>query len=297
MRVIVLLNSAAGANGRPAPAEIVRLLAHAGVAAEVRSVPGSRLSDEAARAQAERPDALVAAGGDGTISTLAARLIDSPVPLGILPVGTLNHFAKDLGLPLDLAAAARVIAAGNIRRIDIGEVNGHTFVNNSSIGLYPRIVTHRDEQRQRLVRGKWLAMAFAIVAVFRRYPMLHAVLETDGAVLPRVTPFVFIGNNAYNMNLLAMGARPRLDGGVLGLYCANRTGRFGLLRLMFRSLLGRLNQARDFDVLSPQRVRIDTRRKSLRVALDGEVLTLVPPLHYRILPGRLRVLAPGRSPT
>jgi diacylglycerol kinase family enzyme len=292
MRAIVMLNSAAGVRQSPTPQEIMRVLLAAGVSADVRAHPGETLAGATREALLENPDVLVAAGGDGTVSTVAAKLMGSSVPLGILPVGTLNHFARDVRIPLDLATAARVIAKGVIRQVDIAEVNGHCFINNSSIGLYPHMVIHRDQQRQRLGRGKWLAMALAVVAIFRRYPVVKVILETDGSVLSRVTPFVFIGNNHYHMNLLAMGARPRLDGGELGIYSANRTGRFGLLRLMFRALVGRLNQARDFDILSSRQVRIDTRRRSLRVALDGEVLTLVPPLNYRIHPKQLRVLAP-----
>ena len=127
-------------------------------------------------------------------------------------------------------------------------------------------------------------MFFAALAVFRRYPLIQVVLKSAGQVFPRITPFVFIGNNRYQVNLLALGARPRLDGGELSVYFANRTGRFGLLRLMLRALLGRLDQAKDFDILLTHEVRIDTPKRSIHVAMDGEVRTMTPPLNYQILP-------------
>src|SRR5687767_9480857 len=139
MNVIVLTNPAAGAKA-DAIHELERALADAGVSAEIKQVPGDQIANAARDAMKQNVDALVAAGGDGTWSALAGALAGSDMPLGILPTGTLNHFAKDLGLPLDLAAAARVIAERNIRRVDVADLNGRVFINNSSIGIYPHIV-------------------------------------------------------------------------------------------------------------------------------------------------------------
>jgi diacylglycerol kinase family enzyme len=255
-------------------------------------VSGSRMSAEAKRAVAEAPDAVVAAGGDGTVSCVANAAADSPVPLGVLPTGTLNHFARDLGVPLPLEDAARVIAARNVRRVDIAEVNGRRFINNSSIGIYAHIIRKREELRQRLGRGKWVALFLACLAVFRRYPTVRVRIDVGDKSAVDTTPFVFVGNNRYEINLTQLGRRPRLDGGELSVYFSHRTGRFGLLRLAVRALLGKLEQAKDFESLSVQEVWIETRRRELRVALDGEVVRMTPPLHYRIHPGALNVLAP-----
>jgi diacylglycerol kinase family enzyme len=291
MRVIVLLNARAGATPSPGEDEIRGAFAAAGAEADIRSIPADSITAAARQAATEAPDAVVAAGGDGTVSAVAAALIGSTVPLGVLPSGTLNHFAKDLALPSDLRAAVAAIVAGRARSVDVAEVNGIPFINNSSIGLYPHIVAHRDEQRQRLGRNKWLAMFFAICAIFTRYPLMDVVLRTEsGEAFRGVTPFVFIGNNRYAMDLLAMGARPRLDRGELSVYFSRRKGRFSLVRIMLRGLLGRLDQARDFDTHVAREVRIETRKHSVRVAFDGEVRSLTPPLCYRIHAGALRVL-------
>jgi diacylglycerol kinase family enzyme len=208
-------------------------------------------------------------------------------------LGTLNHFAKDLHIPLDLDAAARVLLDGREARVDVGEVEGRIFLNNSSLGLYPSIVRHREKQQERLGRGKWPAFVWATLTVLKRYPFLNVRLSTDDQRLIRRTPFVFVGNNEYQMESFDIGARSCIDAGHLSLYVAHRTGRLGLLRLAWRALFGGLRDAEDFDALCTKEVFIETRRpKRLRVATDGEVTVMTTPLHYRVRPGALRVIVP-----
>jgi diacylglycerol kinase family enzyme len=221
----------------------------------------------------------------------------SDVKFGVLPMGTLNHFAKDLGIPLELDAAIANLASGVPVRVDVGEVNGRIFLNNSSLGLYPDIVRDREKQQRRLGRGKWPAALWASLAALRRYPFLSIRLEVEGTRLARRTPFVFIGNNAYTMQGLAIGVRERLDAGALSLYVAQHPTRFGLLRFAFDALRARLGEERDFDVLQAGGFEIDTHRARLRVATDGEVTVMAPPLRYRSRPGALEVLVPAKTNT
>jgi diacylglycerol kinase family enzyme len=242
---------------------------------------------------AGKPPAIVVGGGDGTLNAAASILIGTNITLGILPLGTLNHFAKDLRIPLELGAAARTIAAGNTAEVDVGAVNDRFFINNSSLGLYPKMVQRREMQRLRLRRGKWPAFVWAAVAVFRRYPFLEVRVSIDGTALVRRTPFVFIGNNKYEMEGFRIGRRERLDGGKLSLYVANRIGRLGLLRLAVRALFHRLDQERDFDSIYAKSIVVETRRDRLHVATDGEVSRITTPLEYRVLPAALSVLVPA----
>jgi diacylglycerol kinase family enzyme len=237
--------------------------------------------------------AVVAGGGDGTINAVASVLADSGVAFGVLPLGTLNHFAKDLGIPLAPDQAVRNVVEGKRIRVDVGEVNGRVFLNNSSLGLYPDIVRDREKQQHRLGRGKWPAAAWATVAALRRYPFLNVRLTVDGVQHARRTPFVFIGNNEYIMQGLSVGARARLDCGVLSLYVAQRPGRLGLLRFAWRALCGRLAQERDFDVMLSDKIDIETHHRHLRVATDGEVSVMATPLRYRIRPAALTVIVPS----
>lgn len=237
---------------------------------------------------------VVAGGGDGTINAVASVLVGTGVAFGVLPMGTLNHFAKDVGIPLVLGDAIANVANGVRRAVDVGEVNGQIFLNNSSLGLYPDMVRDREKQQTRLGRGKWLAALWASIGALRRYPFLSLRLRMgDGQEHARRTPFVFIGNNDYTMQGFSIGARARLDAGKLSLYVAQRPGRLGLLRLGWCALWGRLAQERDFDVLSTENLEIDTRHKRIRVATDGEVTVMATPLSYRIRPAALNVIVPS----
>ncbi len=257
---------------------------------------GEELIEAARRAVREGVKVIVAGGGDGTLNAVASTLSGTDVTFGILPLGTLNHFAKDLGIPLDLDEAIAVIVQGHSMRVDTGEINGRIFLNNSSLGLYPDTVRSRERQQRQLGRSKWVAFFWAAVAALRRYPFLDLTIYMDQQAHQRRTPFVFIGNNRYVMEGFNIGARERLDEGTLSLYVVQRTGRLGLLALALRALFGRLRQAKDFDMLYAKKIVIATRHKQIRVSTDGEVNRLDSPLHYRICPAALKVIVPKASP-
>jgi diacylglycerol kinase family enzyme len=292
--VTVIVNGGAGhGHDDSAAAELRAKLANAGLDAElVLAKDGEEMIDTARRALRHGAKLVVAGGGDGTINAVASVMVGSGVHFGVLPLGTLNHFAKDLGIPLDLDEAVRNLAEGVPRQVDVGEVNGRIFLNNSSLGLYPDIVRDREKQQSRLGRGKWLAALWATIAALRRYPFLSMRLTVGGETLARRTPFVFIGNNRYTMQGLAIGERDRLDDGLLSLYVAQHPTRLGLLRFAFDALLGKLGSERNFDVLEASGFEIDTHHARLHVATDGEVTVMNPPLRYRVRPGALTVLAP-----
>lgn len=246
-----------------------------------------------ARRYAERGyKTIVAAGGDGTVSAVASALVGTPAALGVLPLGTLNHFAKDAGIPLSLEAAVETILAGHTRQIDVGAVNGHIFVNNSSIGLYPAIVAERSELQRRGMR-KWLAFAGAVLKIMRRVPHFHVSLHADGNYdgTDR-TPFMFIGNNAYHAAGLRIGEREQLDGGKLWVCSAPDAGRLQLIGMAARALFGR-ERPIELKVIEAKELWVQTRRRRrIKVANDGELLVTHSPLHYHIRPKALRVVVP-----
>lgn len=298
VKIEVIINASSGAgNGAAVQQRLAEAFKAIGADARI-SLAGDgveivKLAQNAARSDAE---GVVAGGGDGTINSVAAAIVDSDKTLGVLPFGTMNHFAKDLNIPLDLEAAIETIVAGHAVTIDVGDVNGRIFLNNSSLGLYPRIIREREKQ-QRLGWGKWPAYIWAALAVLRRYPFLEIRLSVDGKALTGRTPFVFVGNNEYEMERLNIGSRACLDKGELSLYTTNGTGRLGLIRLALRALLGGLRQERDFLAFTTKDISIGTQHKRVRVALDGEVTIMEPPLHFRVRPGALRVLAPANDQT
>ncbi len=292
--VIVIVNAGSGnGNDQALVDRLSRLFQAAGLQAEIELAEGGdAIAAAIDTAIARRPRLIVAGGGDGTVSTVAAALVDSGIVFGVLPLGTLNHFAKDLGVPLELDDAVALLAQGHVARVDVGEVNGRIFVNNSSLGLYPDIVRDRERQQKRLGRGKWPAFAWAALAALRRFPFLGVALVVDGKEVLRRTPFVFIGNNEYRMEGFAIGERSGIDDGRLSLYVAQRPGRLRLLQLALRALTGRLRQARDFDAILATDIVIQSRRRRLRVATDGEVSVMTPPLRYRVRPASLLVIRP-----
>jgi diacylglycerol kinase family enzyme len=286
-----------GSSGKGWPADwgdqLRARFAASGVPADVKLLPtGPQIIEAAQQALQGGARRIVAGGGDGTVSAVASVLAGTGVALGVLPLGTLNHFAKDLRIPLELDEAIVVIAHGRMTEVDMGEVNGRLFINNSSLGLYPNIVLDRERQRRRLGRGKWMALVSACLHAARRYPVLSVALSVDGRPLHRRSSFVFIGNNEYKMAGFEIGERARIDAGQLSLYVTQRTGRFGLLRLALRALFRRLDQARDFDGLLATELRVETHRRFLHIATDGEVVLMRTPLEYRVRPRALRVIVP-----
>lgn len=289
----VIINAGSGGFPGEGTAESVRdlFLAH-GVRANVHLAKNGREVESLAKTAVETDvQIVVGGGGDGTISSIAAEVYRANKTLGILPLGTLNHFSKDLGIPQDLVSAIRVVVENHTRNIDLGEVNGRTFINNSSIGLYPRIVKQREYQ-ERLGRGKWWAAFTAAIKMLRRSPFFEVKLVLEDNEFIRKTPFVFVGNNEYEMDFYNIGRRSRLDAGRLSIYFLHRSGRSGVLLLLLRTIFGRLRQARDFEAVNAEEVTIDTRRKRILVAFDGEVALLKTPLHYRTRHGELRVIVP-----
>jgi YegS/Rv2252/BmrU family lipid kinase len=296
-RIAVIINASSG-NGYTDEWEnalVQKFQAHDIDARVTLARSGAELVQAAKRAVAARPDAIVAGGGDGTINAVASLVAGTSIRFGVLPMGTLNHFAKDTGIPLQLDDAIRNIVTGDSIAVDVGEVNGKIFLNNSSLGIYPDIVREREKQQKRLGRGKWTAFGWALMTALRRYPFLNAQLTIDGEYHHRRAPFIFIGNNEYSMEGFTIGERATLGAGRLSLYVAHRTSRMGLLRLAIRALFGRLRQTREFDLLTAKEILVETRRRRLRVALDGEVTVMDMPLQYRIRPGALQLIAPKKS--
>lgn len=294
MKVEVILNTASGTNATEnLPGVIAQMFSGEGVDAKVHLAQlGDDLNHLAQRAVESDAEIIVAGGGDGTLNSVASAVVGTDKVFGVLPLGTLNHFAKDMQIPLELEEAVRTIAHGRTVEVDVGEFNGRIFLNNSSLGLYPSIVREREKQ-QRLGYRKWPAFVWAAWSVLMRYPFLDLRLEADGKAVATRTPFLFVGNNRYEMETLNIGGRNALDAGALSLYLTHQTGRLGLIRLAWRALFGGLNQEKDFMALTTEELSIETRKKRVRVALDGEVTVVEPPLRYRIRKKALKVRVPA----
>lgn len=296
-RVPVLLNRDGGALAAdPKLADKVReALESAGLDINVELLSGGDCAVRC-RAIAERKDPLlIVGGGDGTISAAASALAGTDTLLGILPLGTLNHFASDLGIPTDVGEAARLIAAGKDRRVDIGEMNDHLFINNSAIGLYPLMIVDRDLQRRLLGRSKRLAMIVASLRTLVRFNRHRLTLTVNEERTGRVdTSLLFVGNNDYRIDIGAPGKREALDRGELCVLVMRKKTRRGLVAASIRAFLGRSRSDDMVRLERVERLRVSAPRPQLAVSLDGEVIRAEPPLDYKIRKRALRVIASPR---
>lgn len=230
---------------------------------------------------------IVGAGGDGTVNCVAQVASSESLPMGVLPEGTLNHFAKDLGLPLNLMEAAKVIRANYFKSIDYCSVNEHVFVNNSSIGLYPAAVKERTKLQPKL--WKWFAATVATAKVALRLSTTHLGFELEGKTLHFKTPLVFVGNNSYHLEKIGFTNRTTLNEGKLFLYVVRANRASALLRQTILAFLGKRADGKDYLALTKHDLVVTSHKKQIKVAVDGEVLTIQPPLIYKIHPLSLKV--------
>jgi YegS/Rv2252/BmrU family lipid kinase len=294
MAVSVLLNRGGGALAADPklPQRVEEALKGAGLDVDVELLSGGDC-EVRARAVAERGDQLlIVGGGDGTISAAASALVGTETVLGVLPLGTLNHFARDLGIPADLEAAAKLIAGDKDRRVDVAEMNDRIFINNSAIGLYPLMVRDRDIQRQKLGRSKRLAMLVASLRTLARFNHERLTLTVNDQQAIVDTPLLFVGNNDYRLDIGAAGERESLDDGQLFVLVMRKKTRRGLIAASIRALFDRTRRDDMVTLEAVERLRVDSHRSSLAVSLDGEVVRSEPPLDYRIRKQALRVIAP-----
>ena len=294
MAVPVLLNKGGGAVAADAGIvdKVEAALRDAGVDAEIELIEGGDC-EVRCKAIAERGDALlIVGGGDGTISAAASALVGTKTKLGILPLGTLNHFSRDLGIPADLGEAAKLIASGSEKRVDVAEMNGRIFINNSAIGLYPLMVVDRDLQRKRLGRSKRLAMLVASLRALARFNHQRLTLTVNDEKARIDTPLLFVGNNDYRLDIGAPGQRESLDDGELCVLVMRKKTRTGLIGASIRALFDRTRRDDMVRIDSVERLRVGSHRGQLAVSLDGEVVRSAPPLDYRIRKQALTVIAP-----
>ncbi|MDR6284692.1 diacylglycerol kinase family enzyme [Methylopila jiangsuensis] len=295
MKVALVVNRSAGALlGRSdAAEEIAGKLSASGF--DVVDVFDGGSGDVVARMERARDsgaEAVVTAGGDGTVAAAAQLLAGTDIALAPLPFGTMNLLAKDLKLPLDLDAAIAAMADGEVRAIDVGEVSGHVFLCNSMLGLPSRLAERREKGREHMgALGWWRLVAAGLKGLYRYPPMRVGLDLGDGPVTLRSKAIV-VANNAYDEGFGSVLTRSRLDGGELTLYATRRLSVWPLLRLSARMALGDWTRDADLETHQVPALTVTSRRRLLRVMNDGETMLLKPPLRYVIRPRALKVLAP-----
>jgi len=292
--IVVLLNRGGGAvSADPEIGDkVAKALKDAGVDAEVELVDGGNCEVRCKEIAERGDELLVVGGGDGTISAAASALAGTETLLGILPLGTLNHFARDLGIPTELDEAAKLIAKASKRKVDVAEMNGRIFINNSAIGLYPLMVLDRDLQRKRLGRSKRLAMIVASLRTLVRFGHQRLTLTVNDEKARVDTPLLFVGNNDYRIDIGAPGQRESIEDGNLSVFVLRKKTRAGFIAASVRALFNRARKDDMVELKDVERLTVASRRTALAVSLDGEVVGAAPPLVYKIRKKALQVIAP-----
>lgn len=288
-RIAIVRNAASGS--APDKAALEQALAAAGIAANVLDTPARSRFDGWIDEVADRHDVIAAAGGDGTVSAVAAGVARADKTLAVLPTGTLNHFARDLGIPIDLAPALEVLRAGVVSAIDLGVVNDRLFLNNVSLGSYPRMLDERSALEHK-GHSRRVAGIVAVARTWWRLRSVTASLIVDDRRMTRRTPFIVIGNGSYALSGFALARRPNISDHQLSLYVAPRAGRLGALSMPMRALLGTLDRYEQFESMRAREITIALRRRRVLAGIDGEMCELDSPMRFSVKPGALKVLVP-----
>lgn len=294
-RIRAFLNEKAGsADQREARRveTLIETLSREPAVEQVETLDPGALEAALKQAVASGVERVIVGGGDGTLNTAAGILADTETTLGILPMGTLNHFARDAGIPSDLEEAAAIALTGQPRFVDLGEANGRIFLNTCSMGGYVTALRRRERLRRRASHGKARAMFWGTLAALRRVPRIHATLTSPERTLTLRASFVLVSNNPYTDDGLTSGRRTRLDGGTLGVY----TSRAHRYRDLFRTLVelwrSGVKGATQLECWETAQLEVSTSDHALHIAMDGEVVRLRMPLGLRCRARALCIAAP-----
>ena len=257
---------------------------------------GERIGAEVDRAVRDGFRTIVAAGGDGTVNAVAARLIESDCRLGILPLGTFNYLARSLGISPHLDDAVRILVEGEERGLDVGDVNGRIFFNNASLGIYATILEQRERTYRQLGRNRLVACWAVLTTLLGRRARLSLKISVDGEVQHLRTPVMFAANNVYQLERLGLEGGDCIKSHRLALFVAPDCGRSALVRLAIGLVLHRLTSRHDFKLLCGTDIVIEAHRGQHYLALDGERVRIASPFRFRVRQNRLRILAPACLP-
>jgi diacylglycerol kinase family enzyme len=254
---------------------------------------GSELSELAGKAANSDADVVIAAGGDGTISGVASKLIGTGKTLGVIPLGTFNFFARRLGIPLELTAAARNVFEGRITEVTTGQVNGRPFLNKASVGLYPLAVRFRERMYDRYGRNRIVAILAGAFALLRRGHVMTLRLQTENEDLEMRSRFVFVCNNPEELKRLNIRGRECLERDRFAIFVPKPLSPLRMLGLGIRLAMRRVHDATEYDAICARELHLVSKRRRLPVSLDGEVQIMPTPLHFAVQPKSLKVIVPN----
>jgi diacylglycerol kinase family enzyme len=298
--VHLVVNLASGAGEGARVAEIASELCRAAGRKLVLHAPDrpsalGRMAESARTAASRQGGVVVAAGGDGTVRTVARLLAGSEIPMAVVPVGTFNFFARNHAISEDPEAALRVAMEGTPQSVTLGEVNGEIFLINASFGLYAKAIRDRETSTDRFGRNRLVAILSTVATLLAGRRPLRLEIEVDGQAQEVRTPTVFVGNNALQLRHLSLNVAQCMKQARLAIVVMRPVGTWEMFRLTVRGLLRRLEEEESLRTFCADTLVVRNRRLPMAVALDGELLRIKPPLHFRSWPGAINLMVPRTS--
>lgn len=299
--LFVVLNSASGSNDSNAERQVLAdVFNNAGRAFEFLQFDNpANIASVSAKAVAlaqEKGGVVVAAGGDGTINAVAAAVLRSGCPFGVLPQGTFNYFGRANAIPQDARAAAAALLGASISPVTVGEVNGRVFLVNASLGLYPQLLEDREAWKQQFGRSRLVAFASGLATIFRARGQLKLEIEMAGETTALRTPTLFIGNNHLQLAQVGIHAvyADAVNRGQLAGIAVRPIGTLALFGLLARGVIGRLGDADHIDSFSFRKLKVAMRgKRRVKVATDGEITWMKPPLVFQVADTPLLLMVPA----
>ena len=299
--LIFIINADSGSSDGDAKRVVIEdALRAAGRQGDVRFVRPDALAQEARAAAATAlatRSAVVAVGGDGTINAVAQAAHAAGCAMGVVPLGTFNYVARTHGISTEPAEAAQMLMHAVPVPVQVGTVNGHVFLVNASLGLYPVLLEDREAYKARFGRSRWVAMGAACMTLLRGHRQLRLLIEEGGVVREVRTPTLFVGNNRLQLEQvgLDLSAHPArvLDDGRIAAVMLKPTGTLAMAWLMLRGAMGSLGEADSVDSFAFQRMVVQPRRRKIKVAFDGEIARMRTPIEFRVAAQPLFLLKPS----
>ena len=298
--LFVVLNAGSGKNDSDEQQRVMReVFNEAGRDVEFlmisKSAPIARVAADAVERALARSGVVVAAGGDGTINAVAAAVLDSGCPFGVLPQGTFNYFGRVNGIPQETRAAAQALVRAQVTPVQVGQINGRIFLVNASLGLYPQLLEDRETWKSQLGRSRVVAFLSGLVTLARHRRQLHLDVELAGRATTVRTPTLFVGNNQLQLERVGIedSDATAVQRGELTAIAPKPIGSLALFGLLLRGVIGRLGDAENVNSFSFRRLTVRPRgMRRIKVATDGEIVWMNSPLVFEVSPTALQLLVP-----
>ena len=296
-----VINAASGRNDPDATRQVIEqtLLTNRRAGELLYAKPGdlANVARKGAALAGARRSAVVAVGGDGTINAVAQAAYVENCPLGVVPQGTYNYFARTHGIPTKAAGAVQALLNAAPVPVQVGLINDQVFLVNASVGLYPELLQDREAYKARFGRSRVVAFAAALATLLARHRQLQLHIERSSGARDVKTPTLFVGNNRLQLEQVGLREAPSLNDGCIAAVMLRPIGSFAMLGLLFRGAFGRLGEADTVESFKFHRMIVTPRPsrngRKVKVAFDGELSYLRAPLDFRVAPKPLFLLKSG----